>query len=74
MAKSAMDLNLGATTPYGSETGAGRLVRSRHCRFCQLERWNRAHTKIKEMHWALALGDRLFGILNNNQPNSRQNW
>ncbi len=43
MATSAMDLYLGATAPYGSEAGARCLVHSRHCRFRQLERWNRVH-------------------------------
>ena len=33
MAASAMGLDLGAATPYGSEAGTGHLVHSRHCRF-----------------------------------------
>ena len=45
MAKSAMDLDLGAAAPYGSEAGAGRSVCSRRCRFRRLERRNRAHKK-----------------------------
>ncbi len=47
MATSAMDLDLGTATPYGSEAGAGRSMCSRCCRFCRLEHWNRAHKKIE---------------------------
>jgi hypothetical protein len=47
MATSAMDLDLGAANPNGSEAGAGRSVCSRRCRFSQLERRNRAHEKIE---------------------------
>ncbi len=47
MATSAMDLDLGAANPYGSEAGAGRSVCYRRCRFRQLERRNRAHEKIE---------------------------
>jgi hypothetical protein len=45
MATSVMDLYLGAATPYGSEAGASRSVRSRGCQFCRLEHRNRAHKK-----------------------------
>jgi hypothetical protein len=48
MATSAMDLYLGAAAPYGSEAGAGHSVRSRHCRFHQLEHRNRAHKKLRD--------------------------
>ena len=34
MATSAMDLDLGAAAPYGSEAGAGHSVCSHCCRFC----------------------------------------
>jgi len=47
MAKSAIDQDLGAAAPYGSEAGAGRLVWSRRCRFRRLKRWNRAREKIE---------------------------
>ena len=47
MATSAMDLDLGAAAPYGSEAGAGCSVHSRHCRFSWLERQYRAHKKIE---------------------------
>ena len=47
MATSAMDLDLGAAAPYGSEAGAGRSVCSRRCWFRRLERRNRAHEKIE---------------------------
>ncbi len=73
MATSAMDLDLGAAALYGSEAGAGHSVCSRPCRFRQVERQNRAHTKNREMCRALALGGRCLGILNNNQPDSRGN-
>jgi hypothetical protein len=33
MATSAIDLDLGAVAPYGSEAAVGCSVRSRHCRF-----------------------------------------
>ena len=71
MATSAMYLDLGTAAPYGSEAGVGRSVCSCHCRFCQLERWNRAHKKNKEICQALAIGGRRLGTLNNNQPDSR---
>ena len=47
MAKSAMDLDLGAAAPYASEAGAGCSMCSRRCRFRRLERRNRAHEKIE---------------------------
>ena len=47
MATSAMDLDLGAANLYESEAGVGRSVCSRRCRFRQMERRNRVHTKIE---------------------------
>ncbi len=47
MATSAMDLYLGATALYGSEAGAGRLVRSHRCQFSRLERQKETHQKIE---------------------------
>ncbi len=42
----AMDLDLGAAAPYGSEAGAGRSVCSYCCQFSQLEHMNRTHKKL----------------------------
>jgi hypothetical protein len=47
MAKSAIDLYLGAAAPYGLEAGAGHSLCSRRCRFRRLERRNRAHEKMR---------------------------
>ena len=71
MVTSVMDLDLGAAAPYGSEAFTGRLVHSRHCRFCQLEQRNRTDKKNREIRRALALVGRCLMMSNNNQPYSR---
>ncbi len=47
MATSAMDLDLGTPTLYGSEAGTGHSVRSRRYWFRQVKRRNRAPEKIE---------------------------
>ncbi len=72
MATSAMDLDLGAAAPYGSEAGAGVRCALAVAGFVD---WSVGigRTKNREMRQALVLGDRCLGILNNNQPDCRQN-
>ena len=62
MATSAMDLNLGAADPYGSEAGVGRLVCSLRCWFRQLECRNRAHETGERMggHHPIVWGGKLI--------------
>ncbi len=73
MATSAMDLDLGAANPYGSEAGAGDV----RCALAVAGSVNWSigigRTKNRKMRRALALGGRRLGILSNNQPDSQRN-
>ena len=72
MAKSAIDLYLGAAAPYGPEAGAGRSLRSHVAGSAD---WSVGIGRMKnrELHRALVLGGSRLMMANNNQPDSRQN-